>query len=263
MNNLTILIPIGTPEINVDQALFERMFESLSKQDDKEFNVVVATFESLKPKVDNANIYNVPVEYLFLPEELKGVYPNYTEVINFAVHSISTPYFSVLQYDDALNNTYVKFFKQYAEAYPEVSVFVPISLEFDGGNFTRCANEAVWNIEYTEKQGYLDFETVKKAFIFSFVGAAYKTDGFIANNGFKHSIKKYFEYEYFLRILYNLEEVMVIPRFMVSHTINRENSLSRYYDDMEQLESKFYQDLARKEYYFAEDRTIEYKPSAV
>jgi len=50
---------------------------------------------------------------------------------------------------------------------------------------------------------------------------------------------------------------------MVSHTINRENSLSKYYDQMEQLESKFYQDLAKKEYFFAEDRNIEYKPTSV
>lgn len=263
MNNITILVPIGTSEINVDQTLFERMFESLSKQDDVEFTVLIATFESLKSKVDNANIYNVPVNYLFLPEELKGVYPNYTEVVNFAVHSITTPYFGILQYDDALNNIYVKYFKDYAKSYPEVSVFVPISLEFDNGEFTRLSNEAVWNIEYSEKQGYLDFDTVKKAFIFSFAGAIYKTDDFIANNGFKHSIKKYFEYEYFLRILYNLEVVMVIPRFMVSHTINRENSLSKYYDQMEQLESKFYLDLAKKEYFFAEDRNIEYKPTSV
>lgn len=263
MNNITILIPIGTSDITVDQTLFERMFESLSKQDDKNFNVLVATFESLKSKVDNANIYNVPIEYCFLPEELKSVYPNYTEVINFAVHSISTPYFSVLQYDDALNNTYIKFFKEYANCYQEVSVFLPISLEFENGNFARIANEAVWNIEYSEKQGYLDFETVKKAFIFSFAGAIYKTDNFVQNNGFKHSIKKYFEYEYFLRILYNLEVVMVIPRFMVSHTINRQNSLSSYYDQMDKLELKFYQDLSRKEYFFAEDRNIQYKPTSV
>lgn len=261
MNNLTILIPIATPEDHINVDLLSRMFESLSNQDDKESTILIATFEKLKKKIVNLNSYNLNLEFLVLPAELESLYPNYTEVVNFAVHSISTPYFSVLQYDDVLNNTYTKFFKQYAKSYPTVSVFLPISLEFENGQFVRSANEAVWNIEYTQKQGYLDFETLKKAAIFSFVGGIYKTDEFIANNGFKHSIKKYFEYEYFLRILYKLSEVMVIPRFMVSHTVNREKSLTAYYANLDALETKFYLDVAKKEYYFEEDRNIEYKAS--
>lgn len=258
MKKLTILIPIATPNLNIESSLIERTFESISKQNDKNFNVLIATFSDLKSKIENYNSYNVECEYLLLPEELKNIYPNYTEVINFAVHSINTPYFTVLQYDDALNNTFTKIFNEYSKSFEDVSVFLPISLEFENNQFTRFANEAVWNINYTEKQGYLDFETLKKSNVFSFVGAIYKTDNFLLNKGFKHSIKKYFEYEYFLRILYKTEIVMVIPKFMISHTINRPNNLSSYYDSLDNLELKFYYDLSKKEYFFEEDRNIVY-----
>jgi len=256
-NKLTVIIPIH--KVDIDESYLISMFESLSVQDNKNFDVLIATFPDLQSQINLANKFDVKLSFLDLPEELKDIYPNYTEVINFAVHSVNTEYFTILQYDNVLNNTFVHFVEEYSTAYPTVSVFMPITLEFDGETFVRTANEVAWTVNYTEKQGYLDFETLKKLPIFSFVSAIYKTETFLENNGYKHSIKKYFEYEYFLRILNQLAEVMVIPRFMVRHTVNRQNSLSTYYDDQDKLEMKFYQDLAKKEYFFPEDRQITYE----
>lgn len=256
-NKLTIIVPIHKVDLN--EAYLINMFDSISKQDSKNFDVIVATFPKLQAEINAANTFDVQFSFLDLPEELENVYPNYTEIVNFAVHSVNTEFFTVLEYDDVINNTFVTYVDQYSNAYPNVSVFLPITLEFDGENFIRTANEVAWSLNYTEKQGYLDFETLKKLPIFSFVSAVYKTEEFIANNGFKHSIKKYFDYEYFLRILNQLSEVMVIPKFMVRHTVNRENSLSAYYDAQDKLEMKFYLDLAKKEYYFPEDRQITYE----
>lgn len=256
---MTIIIPIH--KLDVDREFLKTMFESLSKQDEKDFEILIASFERYKKEIALSNIYDLKYNFLQLPEELHDIYPNYTEIVNFAVHSVNTPYFSILQYDDVLNNTFVKFAYQYIKSYETVSVFLPIVLEFDGNNFVRSVNEAVWNIEYTSKQGYLDFDTLKKMNIFSFVNAIYKTEEFLLNNGFKHNIKIFFEYEYFLRILYKMSEVMVIPKFMVRHTINRENSFTSFYENIDKLEGKFYLDLSRKEYFFDEDRQIVYNPT--
>lgn len=258
MNKITLIIPITN--LDIPREYIDTMFESVSKQDWKNFNILVPTFKDLIPKIENLNMFNLPLEFLELPSELKEIYPNYTEVVNFAVHSVNTPYFSILQYDDVLNNPFIKNAEAYIDAYPSVSVFLPIVLEFDGQNFVRSVNEAVWNIDYTAKQGYLDFETLKKMNIFSFVGATFKTDEFLSNNGYKHNIKIHFEYEYFLRILYTLSEVMVIPKFMIRHTTNRANSLSEYFNAIDPFEAKFYQSVARKEYFFADDRPIVYAP---
>jgi len=256
---LTIITPIH--KLDIERDILETMFESVSKQTDKEFNFVIASFDRYKSQIINANSHNVKFDFLSLPDELHDIYPNYTEIINFAVHTINTPYFTILQYDDVLNNSFVKNVHTYTTAYPTVSVFLPIVLEFDGNSFVRSVNEAVWNIDYTAKQGYLDFDTLKKMNIFSFVGAIYKTEEFLENNGFKHTIKVFFEYEYYLRILYKMSEVMVIPKFMVRHTINRANCLTSFYENIDKLEGKFYLDLSRKEYFFNEDRQIVYTPT--
>jgi hypothetical protein len=257
-NKLTVIIPIH--KLDVEDSYIIEMFESLAKQDSKDFDILVATFVDLKKQVEAFNTFGLKLNFLDLPEELRELYPNYTEVINFAVQtSISTPYFTILQYDDVLNNTFVTYTEEYSKAYPNVSVFLPINLEFDGESFTNMVNELAWSMNYTDKQGYLDFETLKKMSLFSFTSAIYKTAEFIDNGGYKHSIKKYFEYEYFLRILNQLSEVMVIPKLMIRHRIKREGSLTAYYDSLDKLEIKFYQDLAKKEYFFSEDRHITYE----
>jgi hypothetical protein len=256
-NKLTILIPIH--DLEIEREYVEKMFESVSKQENKDFSVMVATFEDLKNKISNYNIYDVKLDFLILPEEIKLISPNYTEIVNFAVHHINTDYFTVLQYDDIINDKFVNNVNIYSNAYPTVTAFLPINLEFDGDSFVRTTNESVWTMDYTEKQGYLDFETLKNTPIFTFNGATYKTEDFLVNNGFKNSIKKYFEYEFFLRLLTKSMEIMVIPKFMIRHTINRKNSLSEKYDALDKLELLFYQDLAKKEYFFEQDREITYK----
>lgn len=257
-NNLTILIPIHS--LDIDRKYISDMFESVSKQTDKGFTLAVATYPEYKEQINNMNIFDLKITYIDLPEEMKALpLPNYTEIINFAVHSINTKRFTILQYDDVLNNIFVEVTEQYAKAYPEVAAFVPISLEFDGESFVRMANESVWNLNFTEKQGFFDFESLRNYFNFSFVSTIFDTEIFVKNVGFKHSIKKYFEQEFFLRLLYQQHEVMVIPKFMVRHTVNRQNSIADVYSKLPILEQRFYQDVAKKEYYFAEDRNLIYE----
>lgn len=265
MNKLSIIIPIHTTNEEVLTHL-TKCFEALDKQSVKDFDVLIASFGKCKEDILNANTVSLDLEFIDLPKALDEIYPNYSQIVNFAVQSpkIKTPYFTILQFDDILNNTYVKNFIDYSNSYPLTSIFMPIVLEFNGTEFTRSINEVVWSFGFTGKegrQGYLDFNTLKQFNIFSFASAIYKTEDFILEGGFKNSIKKYFEYEYFLRILYKTYEVMIIPKFMVRHTINRETSLSSEYDKMEKLEDKFYLDLAKKEYFFDEDRNITYNTS--
>lgn len=256
---ITILIPIhkfGDEERQV----IVKCFESISRQNVKNYNVLIATFADYVESISNANSYDLDLNFHILDSNLIEKYPNYVEIVNSSVKVISSDYFTVLQLDDVLNNTFTLNAEKYSKAYPSVAVFLPIVLEFNGETFTKSLNESVWNIDFTEKQGYLDFETMRKFNVFSFVSAIYKTVDFKEENGYKPTIKKYFEHEYFLRILYKAYEVMVIPKFMVRHTVDRPGSLSKYYEDnLEKLEEKFYFDLARKEYFFDEDRNIIYQ----
>jgi hypothetical protein len=52
---------------------------------------------------------------------------------------------------------------------------------------------------------------------------------------------------------------MVIPHFIIRHTVNREGSISSINSALPVLEQRFYQDVAKKEYYFTEDRKLLYE----
>jgi hypothetical protein len=107
---LTILVPIHA--LDIDRKYITNMFESLSKQKDNDFNILVATFEDLKGQINNMNIYDLNISFVDLPEEIRNIpLPNYTEIVNFAVHSIETKLFSIVQYDDVLNENYVELVK--------------------------------------------------------------------------------------------------------------------------------------------------------
>ena len=73
-------------------------------------------------------------------------------------------------------------------------------------------------------------------------------------------MKLTFTYEFLLRMTYNSIPVMVIPKLGYKHTNNREGSLFvEYRNTMNPVESRFWQNQARKEYFWAEDRTITYE----
>lgn len=257
-NKLTIVIPIHEM---IEREYISNLFESISRQTNKNFEVLIATYKELTNSIKDCNTFGLELKFYDLPSELKAISPNYSEIVNFVSNFVTSEYFSIIQFDDQLNDNYVESFVEYSTAYPEVNVFLQTVLDFEDGNFIRMNNEAFWTMQYTQKQGYLDFDSLKKLSIVSAVGAIYKTQLFLDYSGFKTSIKQYFEYEFLLRLTYKLNEVMIIPKFTIKHTVNRPNSLSLQYEQMEKLESMFYLDLSRKEYFFDEDRKIIYTPS--
>ena len=78
--------------------------------------------------------------------------------------------------------------------------------------------------------------------------------------GLKNNVKLTFTYEFLLRMTYFSVPVMVIPRLGYKHTNNREGSLFvEYKNTIDVLESKFWVNKAKKEYFFTEDREITYE----
>ena len=69
-----------------------------------------------------------------------------------------------------------------------------------------------------------------------------------------------FTYEFLLRMTYNSVPVKVIPKLGYKHTNSREGSLfMEYRDRMNPIESRFWQNQAKKEYFWSEDREITYE----
>ena len=87
-----------------------------------------------------------------------------------------------------------------------------------------------------------------------------KKDTFLENGGLKSNMKLTFTYEFLLRMSYLSIPIMVIPKLGYKHTNNREGSLFvEYKSTIDVLESKFWVNKAKKEYFFTEDREITYE----
>ena len=81
----------------------------------------------------------------------------------------------------------------------------------------------------------------------------------------KSSMKLTFVYEFLLRLTYFTARVMTIPKLGYKHTNMREGSLFWNYkfgqEKMLDEEVKFWVQSAKKEYFFKEDRTINFQAS--
>ena len=90
-----------------------------------------------------------------------------------------------------------------------------------------------------------------------------KKSAFESMGGMKSSIKLTFNYEFLLRATYNDVVIMSIPKVGYKHTNQRPNSLFWNYknngdDIITQDEAKFWIDSAKQEYFFQQDRKIEF-----
>ena len=80
------------------------------------------------------------------------------------------------------------------------------------------------------------------------------------HGGIKTHMKLTFTYEFLLRMSYLSIPIMVIPKLGYKHTNNRKDSLFDHYKNtVDIMESKFWVNKAKKEYFFTEDREITYE----
>ena len=186
--------------------------------------------------------------------------------LNIGVDNVNTEYFTFLEYDDELSkngsnlnaNTYIN-------SFPEVGAFLPIVFESDEkGNFLSFTNENVWVKGVSSEMGLLDNETLVKMQNFNFDGMVVKKSVYQECGGLKTNMKLTFTYEFLLRLTYQDVPVMVIPKLGYKHLNNREESLFvEYKNTIDVLESKFWVNKAKKEYFFTEDREITYELETV
>ena len=189
---------------------------------------------------------------------------SYCGHINFGVDSCETEWFSILEYDDEYSNIWFKQFNEYVAHYTEVDLFFPLVVDTDeNGRFIGFTNEALWAVGFSEELGHLDNNTLLRYQNFQVSGMIMKKDSFTNIGGMKDSIKLTFNYEFLLRATYNDVVIMTIPKVGYKHTNQRVNSLFWNYKFNQDMtlgdeEAKFWMDIAKKEYFFTNDRAVEY-----
>ena len=212
-----------------------------------------------------------------LSEELKKAYTKSKNVVVYENENADSPsdfcslvnqavgdstWFSILEYDDTYTPIWFDNFKKYADFYPDISVFVPLEDLIDASDdkFIGIGNEAPLASSFSNELGYIDLDCLQNFFDFYMTGSIFNVADWKEVGGLKPSIKITFWYEWLLRATNKGKTVFVIPKVGYNHTLGRSGSLVELYkENVDGEESQWWFDLAKREYFYKEDRKKEYK----
>lgn len=169
----------------------------------------------------------------------------------------NSKYFSILEYDDEYTPIWFNNVEKYIETMPDVSVFIPLTdiVDFNTKKFSGCGNEAPWASAFSNNIGFIDNDCLQNFFDFYMTGSVFNTDDWNEVGGLKPSIKLTFWYEYMLRATNKDQNIFVVPKVGYNHYMGRKDSLTENYrENMSKEEQEFWFKLAKKEYFFKEDR---------
>jgi hypothetical protein len=249
----TVILPIHMLDES-NSALIEKALQSLTPFKEKVVLLTVAP-----PDVEfEAN------EFITHRHIVNTGATDFCSQVNLGIDGVMTEWFSILEYDDSYSPKWFFNTDKYIAAYPDVDVFLPVVADIDeGGKFLSFTNETLWALGFSNTQGELDNAVLLEYQNFQISGAIYKTEKIKKFGKLKSNIKLSFGYEFLLRLTHNGTKIMAIPKIGYKHTNMRKDSLFWNYkhDEKQKLssdEGKFWMDIARKEFFFTEQRDVAY-----
>lgn len=206
----------------------------------------------------------------------------FNEVFNVASEN-GYDFVSVAEAEDAYSLKWFELAEIFSVENPEVGIFLPLLRNSINGTFTGLLNEAPWAEGMAEEAGKVDINLLMRFNCVNPLGAVYRVSGiqeYSENNEgrflpMKESMKLSHYYEFFLRMIYNDLKVMSVQRLGYELRIVRKEKyndstcklpqdITEYPADrggVTQDEGRFWFELAKKEYFFDEDRKKTYEPS--
>ncbi len=266
--NISVIIPIH--EYNDELSIYlDKAVESIVKQEGAEElpqlilvfpSELEAVIEGFKERVIRKFQEKLPYNKFTLISNSGNI--DYQSQVNLAVKSVTTDYFSVLEFDDEYSTTYFKNVTKYINSFPDIDVFLTMMIEVNEKNEgIKMTNEIVWAQQFVGENGemgYLNLNVLKQYSDFKLSGAAIKKSEFENLGGYKSNIKLTFMYEFLLRALNNASKIFTIPKIGYKHLATRENSLfGTYQKTMPMEERKFWFETAKKESNIMNDRPID------
>lgn len=259
MKDISIILPIHKWNEEYE-AMFKNAFESVEQF----YNDVKLLIVGPQKVVSNIKIDSTNLEYRILENTGDS---DFCSQINFGIENCETEWFSILEVDDEYHKNWLSLVNLYKNENPEVSVFLSLVKDINvEGKFLSYTNESTWAYGFTDKQGFLDNEALLEYQNFQINGGLYKTSVIKEYGKLKTKIKLTFGYELLLRLTHNNVIIMTIPRLGYQHVNFREDSLFWNYKNDEktklsQEEVKFWLDTAKKEFFFKNNRDINYVES--
>jgi hypothetical protein len=258
-------------EEKLNSIIAESVIETPSQKEDGSFDLVQTksskSFSYAVEKTDSSTFSKV-----------------FNESFNYALQN-EYKWFSVVEYLDVINKNWYKTFDAFSEAKPNHDVFTPITKQTNNGLFGGFLNEACWAEGVAEEAGVFDLNMLLRMNCINVTGTVYKTESLKQyseeRDGFYYPMKENLKvsccYEFFLRFIYNDLKIFSIPRIgyeyvVVANSTKYDEFLSKVPTNLLSIskedggltneEYQFWLQTAKKEYFFDEQRNIEYKEKA-
>ena len=205
--NLTVILPILTLD-EKEKDLFANAVKSIEDQ-----KVSVDRLLIVVPK--NSEAKKTLDSYDFT-EEIKNITTvvendgetDFCSQVNLGVENCETEWFSILELDDIYSAIWFDNFVEYREHYKEVDLFLPIVLDVNDENkFLHFSNEPVWARDFSEKMGYVDYDSLLNFPNFQLCGSVISTESFKSVGD-----RLFFNYEFLLRMSYYDMTMMTMPK---------------------------------------------------
>ena len=267
--DLTVVIPVhAVSDPNFNQLLDAALMSIENNEVHPEKVIIVRCgCGDVKEIVDNLDKskYTYSLEII---ENTTG--KSFQNQMNYAATQVTTKYFSLLEFDDEFSINWFKNVKIYSEVYPETEMFLPIITDVTTENkFVGLTNEAAWAFNFSDTLGQIDHEVLLEYPNINPDGMVINTETFKSIGGYKPSMKLTFNYEFLLRFTNNGRNIMVIPKMGYKHMNMRPTSLFWEYKNsldesikVEPDEARFWMETAKSEFFYKEDRNINYEKNA-
>ena len=190
--------------------------------------------------------------------------------------------FSIIEAEDALSNNWYSIANTYMQENEEIGFFLPMIRNFQNGGLMGLMNEACWAEGISEEAGKFDMNLLLRFNCANPLGGVYRVSSLEEYSEerdgrfypMKESLKISHYYEFFLRMVYNDIKMMTIPRVGYDFRVNNVQEFNHASSKVPQnitvipsekggvtpQEAAFWVDLAKKEYFFDQDRNKVYEP---
>jgi len=253
-NDITVIIPV----FNIDSELFTNAIDSIKAQIElpDEVLIVVGKDTDDHKVVLKENYDGLNVRLLDHSEST-----SFASQMNLGVKYCNTKWFSFLEQDDEMSKIWLKNAIDYRKVYTDIDIFLPIIIDVDKeGKLAGLSNQAAWAHTFSEEMGILDNAALLSNQNFNFGGMVMNQEIYLEFGGIKENVKLTFMYEFLLRMTFNSNKVMIIPKLGYKHINMREGGLfDNYISELSPEESTWWLEMAKKEYFHIHDRGTQYE----
>ena len=257
--DITVILPIHKYEEAYDSMLHDAVETLRYSGKNKEVTLMVVAKKADFDKYTSLDKRSV--KFVEVSEDESA---SFQHLVNKGVNECKTEYFTVLEIDDKFTENAFNNAENYlnSEYRASIMLFLTEAVDYDTreNGSIGYLNEAAWANGFSEVIGTIDAESISEYFSFNMTGSIIRKDDFLSIGGLKESMKMTFWYEFLLRAIKYGLTTFVIPKVGYIHTINRQDSLSDIYSkELTNEEATWWIDLAKKEYFYKEDRNKQYE----